>query len=122
MIEREAEVPEELRIRFRIGINIGDVIVDEHDIFGDGVNVAARLEGFGRAEGQKHRSAGARPPDRDAARRPSGVMQSTLAFPDKPSIPVLSFTNMSADPEQEFFADGIAEDITPPYPAIPPCS
>ena len=49
-------------------------------------------------------------------------MQSTLAFPDKPSIPVLSFTNMSADPEQEFFADGIAEDITPPYPAIPPCS
>ena len=47
MIDREAEVPEELRIRFRIGVNIGDVIVDEHDIFGDGVNVTARLEGFG---------------------------------------------------------------------------
>jgi adenylate cyclase len=48
---------------------------------------------------------------RDAARRPSAVMQSTLASPNKPAIAVLSFTNMSADPEQEFFADGIAEDI-----------
>jgi adenylate cyclase len=44
MLDREPEVPEERRIRFRIGINLGDVIVDEHDIFGDGVNVAARLE------------------------------------------------------------------------------
>jgi len=44
MLDREPEVPDELRIRFRIGINLGDVIVEEHDIFGDGVNVAARLE------------------------------------------------------------------------------
>src|SRR5215813_2558840 len=44
MIDREPEVPEESRIRFRIGINLGDVIAEEHDIFGDGVNVAARLE------------------------------------------------------------------------------
>ena len=86
MLDREPEVPDELRIRFRIGINLGDVIVEEHDIFGDGVNVAARLEalaepggicisgtvrdhigdrlplrlrGHGRAEHQEHRTPGA---------------------------------------------------------------
>ncbi len=51
MIDREPEVPEERRIRFRIGINLGDVIVEEHDIFGDGVNVAARLEGLAEPGG-----------------------------------------------------------------------
>ena len=51
MVERDPEVPEERRIRFRIGINLGDVIVEEHDIFGDGVNVAARLEGLAETGG-----------------------------------------------------------------------
>src|SRR5438874_4586295 len=51
MVDREPEVPEERRIRFRIGINLGDVIVEEHDIFGDGVNVAARLEGLAEPGG-----------------------------------------------------------------------
>jgi adenylate cyclase len=51
MIDREPEVPDELRIRFRIGVNLGDVIVEEHDIFGDGVNVAARLEGLAEPGG-----------------------------------------------------------------------
>src|SRR5580698_3045668 len=51
MIDREPEVPEERRIRFRIGINLGDVIVEEHDIFGDGVNVAARLEALAEPGG-----------------------------------------------------------------------
>jgi adenylate cyclase len=51
MAEREPEVPEEQRIRFRIGINLGDVIVEEHDIFGDGVNVAARLEALAEPDG-----------------------------------------------------------------------
>lgn len=86
MAERKAEVPAERRIEFRIGINLGDIITDEDDIFGDGVNIAARLEalaalggicvnrvardqarqvrrrfrGHGRATGQKHRSPGAR--------------------------------------------------------------
>src|SRR5246500_4465832 len=51
MIDREPEVPDEQRIRFRIGINLGDVIVEEHDIFGDGVNVAARLEALAEPGG-----------------------------------------------------------------------
>jgi adenylate cyclase len=55
MAEREPEVPEERRIRFRIGVNLGDVIVEEHDIFGDGVNVAARLEGLAEPGGSVFR-------------------------------------------------------------------
>ena len=138
MIDRDAGVREEQRIRFRIGINLGDVIVEEHDIFGDGVNVAARLEALAEAGGicvsrvvrdqvrdrldfafedmGEHSIKNiARPVRvfRVGTRRaaPSSEPAAALPLPDKPSVAVLPFTNMSADPEQEFFADGIAEDV-----------
>jgi adenylate cyclase len=141
MIDREPEVPEERRIRFRIGINLGDVIAEEDDIFGDGVNVAARLEALAEPGeicvsrmvrdnvrdkldysfedlGEQQVKNIARPVrvyrvrDRAAPiEKPSPASSQPLPLPDKPSIAVLSFTNMSSDPEQEFFADGIAEDV-----------
>jgi adenylate cyclase len=138
MIDREPDVPKEHRIRFRIGINLGDVIVEEHDIFGDGVNVAARLEALAEPGGicvsrmvrdnvrdkldyafedmgEQSVKNIARPirAYRVATGSVSATTQQTpaLALPDKPSVAVLPFTNMSTDPEQEFLADGIAEDI-----------
>jgi adenylate cyclase len=135
MVDREPEEPDERRIRFRIGINLGDVIAEEHDIFGDGVNVAARLEALAEPGGICV-SRVVRDQVRDkltfafedlgeqqvknivrpvrAYRIPiAGNVppEAPLALPDKPSIAVLPFTNMSSDPEQEFFADGIAEDV-----------
>jgi adenylate cyclase len=142
MIDREPEVPEERRIRFRIGVNLGDVIAEEHDIFGDGVNVAARLEALAEPGGicvsrvvrdqvrdrldytfddlgEQQVKNIARPVRvyrvRDlgaATKGPSPTTSPVLPLPDKPSIAVLPFTNMSSDAEQEFFADGIAEDVT----------
>jgi TolB-like protein len=128
---------EDRRLRFRVGINIGDVIVEPHDIFGDGVNIAARLESIAEpggicisasaydqvlgkiaAEfidlGEQRLKNIARPVrafnvmDRVAA----AVQRPTLALPDRPSIVVLPFQNLSSDPEQEYFADGVVEDIT----------
>jgi adenylate cyclase len=150
MAERNASVPETRRIQFRIGINLGDIIKDGRDIFGDGVNVAARLEALAEPGGicvnanvrdqvldklafafedageQKLKNI-ARPlrvyhvqlgqvvgEAMNAARPP-------LALPDKPSLAVLPFTNMSGDPEQEFVSDGIAEDVITAlshYPAL----
>jgi TolB-like protein/class 3 adenylate cyclase len=141
MIDREPEVPEERRIWFRIGVNLGDVIVEEHDIFGDGVNVAARLEGLATPGGicisatvrdhigerlplafedlGEHQVKNiARPVrvyrvrDRDAPIQPPlPGPSSSLPLPDKPSIAVLPFANMSGDPEQDYFADGMVEEI-----------
>jgi adenylate cyclase len=140
MTDREPEVSAEQRIEFRMGINLGDVIVQEHDIFGDGVNVAARLEAlaepggvlisntvhdhvrdrlpFGFEDlGEQSVKNIARPLrayrvlGSGTAGRGLGTLQPSLALPDKPSVAVLPFTNMSVDPEQEFFADGIAEDV-----------
>jgi adenylate cyclase len=141
MADREPEVPEERRIRFRIGINIGDVIAEDHDIFGDGVNVAARLEALAEPSGicvsrvvrdqvrdrldytfedlgEQQVKNIARPVRayrvRDRAVLTEQAVPASpepLPLPDKPSVVVLPFTNMSSDPEQEFFADGIAEDI-----------
>jgi adenylate cyclase len=141
MIDREPEVPEERRIRFRIGVNLGDVIAEEHDIFGDGVNVAARLEALAEPGGicvsrvvrdqvrdrldflfedmgEQQVKNIARPVRvyqvRDRAvliKQPLPTSPQQLPLPDKPSIAVLPFTNMSGDPEQGYFADGIAEDI-----------
>jgi adenylate cyclase len=139
MLDREPEVPEESRIKFRIGVNLGDVIVEERDIFGDGVNVAARLETLAEPGGicvsrvvrdqvrdrldfafedlgEKKVKNIARPVrvfrvmlNRDLSS--IELFNNAPVLPSKPSVAVLPFTNMSSDPEQEFFADGIAEDI-----------
>jgi len=135
--ELTIEDAEDMRLRFRVGINIGDVIVEPHDIFGDGVNIAARLEGIAEPGGICISSAAYdqvlgkitvefadlgeqrlknierpvrvfRVMDRVRAERHGP----TLALPNKPSIAVLPFQNLSADPEQEYFADGVVEDIT----------
>src|SRR5215467_13897640 len=102
MAERNATVSTDKRIDFRIGINVGDIVVEDGDIFGDGVNVAVRLEGLAEPGGI---CVSARVQE-DTAKGPA-----SLPLPDKPSIAVLPFINMSADPDHEFFADGIAEDI-----------
>ncbi len=138
MHRRNAPVPEEKRLQFRMGINQGDVIVDEDDIYGDGINVAARLEGLaepggicisGRVYEDVGGKLGLRFKDLGQQalkniRRPvqafSIVVTSgpdvesyaPLALPDKPSIAVLPFDNMSGDPDQEYFADGMVEEIT----------
>ena len=146
MVDREAEVPEERRIGFRIGVNLGDVIVEEHDIFGAGVNVAARLEGLSEPGGicisqmvrDQIRDKLAYPfedmgelsvkniarPVRVYALRPEAVAAlpdpsvtaappiSQWAAAPRLSIVVLPFTNLSDDREQQYFADGITEDLT----------
>src|SRR5262245_25748279 len=138
MAERNAGVPDEKRIEFRIGINVGDIIIDRGDIFGDGVNLAARLEGVaepggicvaGRVledvqgkldiafedAGEQQLKNIARPVRvyrvQIGGAAPASL-RPALVLPDKPSIAVLPFQNFSGDPEQEYFADGIVEDIT----------
>ena len=137
--ERNADIPEEKRIEFRVGINLGDVVIDGDDIQGDGVNVAARLEALAEPggicisgmvyEGVRDRidipfeDMGeqevkniARPIRvwrwSEAVRAgPAVTGNKPLPRPDKPSIAVLPFENMSGDAEQEYFSDGISEDI-----------
>jgi adenylate cyclase len=138
MVERNSDVPVELRIEFRVGINVGDIIIDGDDIFGDGVNIAARLEGLAEPGGicisrtvltQTRGKLSFEVEDageqmlkniaqavhifRILSERvgESYARGSRLALPARPSIAVLPFQNMSGDPEQEYFADGIAEDI-----------
>jgi TolB-like protein len=137
MEARNSDIPPDQRTEFRIGINVGDVIEDNGDIFGDGVNIASRLEAIAKPGGicisdDAYRQLR----DRldvvfdDAGEQslknierpvrvfrvvdhvPAGRQRPTLAMPDKPSIAVLPFQNLSTDPEQEYFADGIVEDIT----------
>jgi len=142
MEERNVAVEESRRIRFRVGINVGDIIVDGEDIFGDGVNVAARLEGLAEP-GQICVSATVREhvgeklpvgfvdlgahsvknisrpvhvyrinagSEREHT-APEATAPATLAKPVRPSIAVLPFDNMSGDAEQDYFADGMVEDI-----------
>ena len=136
--ENIAPLAADKRIDLRIGINMGDIVVEDGDIFGDGVNVAARLEGLaepggicvsarvqedavGRLDlafediGEQALKNIARPVRVYRVVTPGGsalAQRSTgLALPDKPSIAVLPFQNISGDPEQEYFADGIVEDI-----------
>jgi adenylate cyclase len=138
MAGREADSAPERRIQFRVGINLGDVIVDGDDIHGDGVNVAARLEAMAEPGAVYVSGAaweqvrGKLPFDADdlGARQLKNIEQPRRVFriasgrsvvtettakpsslPDKPSIAVLPFTNISGDPEQDYFADGIVEDI-----------
>ena len=138
MAERNARTPVDKRIEFRIGINVGDVVVEDGDIFGDGVNVAARLEVLAAAGGicvsarVQEDAVGkldlafedmgeqalkniARPVRAYKVATGGGSATApetpTLARPDKPSIAVLPFANMSGDPEQEYFADGMVEEI-----------
>src|SRR5215475_12684625 len=142
---RNATVQQLQRIEFRIGIHVGDIIVDEDDIFGDGVNIAARLEGIAEpggicisddAQRQIRRKVDIAFEDMGpqklkniaepmrawrlgitasscAAAPMEAPVESTqaLAIPDKPSIAVLPFQNISGDPVQEYFADGMVEEI-----------
>jgi TolB-like protein/tetratricopeptide (TPR) repeat protein len=143
MAERNADVPEDRRMRFRIGINLGDVLIEGDDVLGDGVNIAARLEGIAEPGGicisddayrqvrgkldVAFEDAGEQQLKNIA--RPVRVyrvqfdatakLQPTLPLPSKPSIAVLPFQNMSGDPEQAYFADGIAEDIITALSHIP---
>jgi TolB-like protein/class 3 adenylate cyclase len=150
MAERNAEIPQDQRIEFRVGINSGDVIVEDGDIHGDGVNIAARLEGLaepgmicvsaivqGQVEGRldctfedlgeqalKNIARPVRvykvgpisplpnpPPPAGEGSASARVGTPALPLPDKPSIAVLPFQNLSGDPEQEYFADGMVEEI-----------
>jgi adenylate cyclase len=138
MASRNAEVPADRRIEFRVGIHVGDVLVEEDDIFGDGVNIAARLEGIAEPGGVSI--------SEDTWRQVQGKVAATftdtgeqrlknipravrvyrleldetnvrrmtaaeLALPDGPSIAVLPFQNMSGDADQDYFCDGMVEDI-----------
>jgi TolB-like protein/class 3 adenylate cyclase len=136
MAERNADVPEDRRMLFRIGINLGDVLIEGDDILGDGVNVAARLEGIAEPGGicisdsayqqvrdkvlmdvtdmGEQRLKNVARPVRSygvPVGRSPGPVKPVLALPDKPSIAVLPFQNMSGDPEHEYFADGVVEEI-----------
>jgi len=138
MRARNADTPSERRIEFRVGINLGDVIVDDDDIFGDGVNVASRIEGIAKPGGvavsgavrdnignkldlvfedmgeQELKNIGLPVRVYDvilAAGLESASQADELSDSEKPSIAVLPFNNMSGDGEQEYFSDGITEDI-----------
>ena len=136
MAKRNAEVPQDKRIELRMGIHIGDILIEDNDIFGDGVNVAARLEGiaetggicFSRAafeqvdgkldvsfeDGGEQQLKNIARPVRVYRARLTAVASApalVLALPDKPSIAVLPFQNMSGGPDQDYFVDGMVEEI-----------
>ena len=145
MAEQNTDVPQDKRIEFRIGIHVGDIIIEDDDIFGDGVNIAVRLEGIAEPGGvsisdDAHRQIRgkigidyddmgpqvlkniAEPmrvwrvrigPSFSPAMLTKPPIETALplALPDKPSIAVLPFINMSGDPEQDYFADGMVEEI-----------
>jgi len=138
MAERNSTIAGDRRIEYRVGIHQGDIVVEDGDIFGDGVNVAARLEALaepgeicvsarvqedatGKLDlafedmGEQTLKNIARPVRAYRVTTSAGSARAremtTLALPDKPSIAVLPFANMSGDPDQEYFADGVVEEI-----------
>lgn len=142
MAAQNIDVPLDKRIELRIGIHVGDIIIEENDIFGDGVNIAVRLEGIAEPGGISISDDARRqirgkvdvtfedlgsqslrniaepmrvwrvPYGRAMPAAPNRwPVDKTLVLPDKPSIAVLPFTNLSSDPEQEYFADGMVDDI-----------
>ena len=143
MVDREPEVPAERQIRFRIGINLGDVIAEEDDIFGDGVNVAARLEALAEPGGicvsrvvrdqvrdkldfafedlgEQQVKNIARPVHAyhiQLAQTPAP--NRSLSLPDAPSLAVLPFQNMTGDAGQDYFVDGIVDEITTAISRLP---
>jgi adenylate cyclase len=153
MAERNVTSSANQRIEFRIGINVGDIVVEDGDIFGDGVNVAARLEGLAEPSGicvsarvqedaagkldlvfedigeqqlkniarpvRAYRVAAPTAPTPPSPASGRGLGRGELPLPDKPSIAVLPFTNMSGDPEQEYFVDGMVEEITTAIARLP---
>ena len=131
-------LPSDRRMLFRIGVHVGDVMIRDGDLFGDAVNIAARLQALAEPGGicvsaavREHAGSRILAAFSDAGAQqvkniaepvhvfrvaaseaaPAAEAPVPLPLPDKPSVAVLPFTNMSSDPEQEFFADGIAEDI-----------
>ena len=139
--QRGAGEPEDRRVRLRVGVHLGDVVIEGSDLLGDGVNVAARLEGLaepggvvisakvadevrGRVPfaledlGERALKNIERPVRAFLLRAPGGpppphaAQRPALPLPDRPSLAVLPFRNMSGDPEQEYFTDGMVEDIT----------
>ena len=134
MVERNADLPEARKIEFRIGINVGDIITDDGDIYGDGVNVAARLQEVAKTGsiclsenvyqqirgklvvdttdmGEQQLKNIERPVRVYDVRLDAAPARAALMLPDKPSIAVLPFQNLSGDAEQQYFADGMVEDI-----------
>jgi adenylate cyclase len=164
MAARNADIPATRRIEFRIGVNLGDVIIEDGDILGDGVNVAARLEALAEPGGicvsrvvrdqvrdridlafedlgerqlkniarpvrvyriSMARIGGSAPGSGTAGewaerqRREAGGGDAPLPLPEKPSLAVLPFHNMTGDPEQEYFVDGMVEEITTAIARLP---
>jgi len=143
IMERNSDEPEDQRLVFRMGVHVGDVVVDNDDVLGDGVNVAARLEGIAKPGGV---AVSARvfddvenkldlefidlgPQALKNIARPVRAYEiaidtpvqtpAVLELPDKPSLAVLPFENMSSDPDQDYFADGLSEDLITALSYVP---